>query len=248
MHHDFLDKYAGLDSPVHRLDPRAKIISALAALVIVTSEPRGEIIPFGLYYMTMAVIILLSRVPLNYYLKRMLVVAPFILAAVILLPVSLILTGQDIASDIDTAVFQPLSILLKAFWALLVLTVLTATERMHTLLAALRLMKSPAVFNVIVALTYRYIFILTDETLRTGRARESRLTGRPSGGLLALYGNQAALVFIRSWERSRLVYQAMLARGFEGNFPVYRKFSFTLKDCLIMIIFILLLLLIRGLV
>ncbi len=248
MRHDFLDKYAGLDSLVHRLDPRAKIISALAALVIVTSEPRGEIISFGLYYLILAVVIFLSRVPLGYYLKRILVVAPFILAAVILLPVSLILTGQDIASDINTIVYQPLSILLKAFWALLVLTVLTSTERMHTLLAALRLMKGPAVFNIIVALTYRYIFILTDETLRTGRAREGRLTGRPSGGLLALYGNQAALVFIRSWERSRLVYQAMLARGFEGNFPVYRKLSFTFKDGLVMIGFIVLLLLLRGMV
>ena len=43
MKHSFLDRFSELDSPVHSIDPRAKIVALLAALLIVVSEPRGEV-------------------------------------------------------------------------------------------------------------------------------------------------------------------------------------------------------------
>ena len=39
MRHSFLDQYSALESPVHRLDARAKIIAFLALIVIAVSTP-----------------------------------------------------------------------------------------------------------------------------------------------------------------------------------------------------------------
>ena len=39
MRHEFLDSTSGMDSPVHRLDARVKIVGLLAAVVICVSTP-----------------------------------------------------------------------------------------------------------------------------------------------------------------------------------------------------------------
>ncbi|MBN1213783.1 MAG: cobalt ECF transporter T component CbiQ [candidate division Zixibacteria bacterium] len=245
MRHDFIDKYAEINSPVHRLEPRIKILAALVAVALVTSEPKGELFAFLFYFAVLGAVVSQSRVPVVYVLKRLLIVSPFIIAAGLLLPLSYLMTGEDISGNISKFFLWPLSIVLKALAALLILTILTSTARVHELLAALRGFKMPAVFGVVSALMYRYIFILYDEMLRTNRARRSRTVGRGSSGTVAVYGNQAAMVFIRSFERSRAVYRAMLARGFEGEFPLRKQKKFTFTGAAITALFILCLGLIR---
>jgi cobalt/nickel transport system permease protein len=71
---------------------------------------------------------------------------------------------------------------------------------------------------------YRYLFVLVDEVTRLLRARAARsaqLPGRKGGRTLAwragVAGGMAGQLFIRSLERSDRVYQAMLARGYQGT-------------------------------
>jgi cobalt/nickel transport system permease protein len=66
--------------------------------------------------------------------------------------------------------------------------------------------------------------VLVDEVFRLLRARESRsaaAAGSRSGGSVAwrarVAGNMAGQLFLRSYERSDRVYNAMLARGYAGH-------------------------------
>ena len=119
------------------------------------------------------------------------------------------------------------SVVLKAFAAIILLVLLTSLDKFHRLLKGLRSAGFPVVFTVLAALMYRYIFILNDERLRTQLARASRTPGRLRTGRLRVIGNQAAVIFLRSWERAHQVHQAMLARGFDGSFPEYGKLVFS---------------------
>ena len=85
-------------------------------------------------------------------------------------------------------------------------------------------LRVPAILTTIIAFLYRYLFVLTDEVFRLLRARESRsaaVAGQRSGGGVMwrarVAGNMAGQLFLRSYERSDRIYNAMLARGYTGH-------------------------------
>jgi len=250
LRHAFIDKYSHLDSPVHRLDPRVKIITSLAAIIIITTEPvSGRLLNLYLYSAITLAITGLCRIPARYLLKRMLIVSPFILMAALFYPIS-VMPAHEVSfiSDRRPLAEAGLSVFLKASLALLILILLSATERFHRLLMALRRLKVPAIVTTISALLYRYIFLLADEMIRTARARESRTPGVLRRGRLKVYGNQVAVIFLRSWERSQVIYKSMLSRGFAGEFPDMQEMRLRSSDILLSLLFVALLLLIKFLI
>ncbi len=243
MKHDYIDKYSNLESPLHRLDPRLKIIACFVAIFIIISAPRFRFMDYGLYLPLVLLLIPLSRVPLAFVLKKCLFVFPLILAAAALLPLS---SGYLTLEELRNYNFNlPLSLIMKALSALVLLIILTSTERFDHLLQALRKLKMPGVIVQISALLYRYSFIFLDEVLKTTRARVSRTPGRLQGNRFRVYGNQAAIIFIRSWDRAHIIHQSMLSRGFTGEMPSLRAEILKRREVLSTLIFLLILLIIR---
>jgi cobalt/nickel transport system permease protein len=229
--HDFLDKHARLDSPLHRRDPRAKAIAILGTILVVVSEPRGALLPFLPYVAGFLVLALASRIPAGFFSRRLLLALPFVLSAAALYPLS-VLTAGDLAplGGTEEALRIAASIALRALIAVLYLTLLGSTTRFHDLLWGLRKLGMPPTLGVLCALMYRYAFILSDEMLRTSLARASRTPDAPRSGRIAAAGSQAAMVFLRGWERAQRVHGAMMARGFTGEFPVIARHRFGLED------------------
>lgn len=212
MRHVYLDRYSRRDSLIHRRDPRVKIVGVLLALLLVVSEPPGALSPFGVYALLTALLLALGRVPAGFVLKRLLLVAPIVLMAALFL----VLEG---GAALDGGLGAGLSMGMKAFTAVALVTLLLATERFHRILFGLRTLGMPRMLTTLAAFMYRYAFILGDEVIRTGQARASRTPGRLRAGRIRSYGGQAGMVFLRGWRRSRRVYQAMQARGFTGVLP-----------------------------
>ena len=233
MKHDFLDKYAGLDTFIHRLDPRAKIIAAIFMLIVVISETPAGLNHFYLYFLFIFLSVIMSKVPFAFIMKRTLLVLPFILLTAASIPFSSWLSSSHIDSRSLTLA---LLVTLKAAFAVIMLTLLTSVEKFHILLAGFRKLKMPSIFGIISALMYRYIFILIDELHRTRFARESRAPGDYKINRFKIYGNQAAVIFLRSWERADKVYQSMLARGFNGSFPEMKNLNYSKTDYIFVII------------
>jgi len=231
LKHSFIDRYSEINSPIHDLDPRAKFIAFFLSILIMISEPHGEMKCFIFYYTLIFFFVFLSRIPLKFYLFRILIVLPFLLAISLLLPLSLWLGGEaNLKSYHISAVFLGLSLLLKTLGAVILLTLLVSTNKFHKLLKGLRLLKMPEVLGQITAVMYRYIFIINDERIRTLRAKESRTPGKLRSNPFKVYGNLAALIFLRSWERAHIIYNSMLSRGFSGNFPDQKELNMAPKD------------------
>lgn len=243
MKHGYIDKYSNLESPVHRLDPRLNLIACFVAIFIIISAPRYRFIDYGFFLPAVLILIPLSKVPLAFILKKCLFILPLILAAGVLLPLS---SGYVSLEELRDYNFNlPLSLIMKALSALILLVLLTTTERFDNLLHALRRLKMPAVIVQISALLYRYSFIFLDEILRTTRARISRTPGRIRGNPFRVYGNQAAIIFIRSWDRAYIIHQSMLSRGFAGDMPTLPSRRLSFKQFLLPALFLLFLLFFR---
>lgn len=177
-------------------------------LVVVLSEPRGAVSPFAAYYIMVAGLLLAARITPGRLGRRVAAVAPLVLTAAVLIVLA------DGGSG-DTA----LSVILRAFAAVALLTLLVDTEEIGGILWGLGALGMPRIFTTQSAFMLRFAHLLGQEAARTERARRSRTPGRLLAGRFRTLGQQAALVFLRGWRRSQRVYQAMLARGFTGSFP-----------------------------
>jgi cobalt/nickel transport system permease protein len=83
---------------------------------------------------------------------------------------------------------------------------------------------------------YRYLFVLSSEAGRLLQARAARSASLPGSIKPSVTwnaknaGNMVGQLFLRSYERSDRVYNAMVARGFQGDFLTYNPHRMKIKD------------------
>ena len=210
-----------IDSPVHRLDARVKIVVTAAYIVMVTVAPGGwASLPAALLPVTL---IAVSRVPPVYLLKRAALVLPFVAAVAMFMP---FLPGEHVVWETTVLGFTVdvtregvsmcVGVCIKAFLCVLTLLALTATTRFALILKALHSMKIPAVLVLVLSFLYRYLFVLFDQAMRMRRGRDARSPRRPRAGFHVAAGMIGSM-FLRTYTRAERVYQAMLARGYSGD-------------------------------
>ena len=184
MKHAFIDQYSDLDSFVHRLDPRTKTLAVLAFVLVVMATPPTAWPAFALGTILMAGLILLARLPPLYVLKRSAVVVPFVLMIAFSVP---FFEGGQVAGSYNVGWWQVSvtyegllvlwNVVVKSWLSALSLILLSATTPFPCLLKGLERLGVPRVMVMILSFMYRYIFVLVDEAMRMGRARESRSVG-----------------------------------------------------------------------
>jgi cobalt/nickel transport system permease protein len=239
MKHSFLDKYSEGNSIIHRLDPRTKLVATLAFIALVVLLPSASWLTYGLYFITVVALIIISRVPVTYVFKRSLIIVPFVLMVALFIPFFKEGTEAfsfNILSWHLSVTYEGLetlgSVMAKAWLSILFLILLTSTTTFSNILKALEHLKMPRVLVMIMSFMYRYIFVLTDEVMRMKQARDSRNFGEGGRRLwqIRTVGNMIGTLFIRSYERGERVYAAMVARGFDGHSRTLNRLYFRPAD------------------
>jgi cobalt/nickel transport system permease protein len=245
MHFDAFDRYHETESFLHRLDPRVKVVVTFAFILSNALLPDGAWVAFGCSWLFLLFANLLSQLGLGFTFKRSLVAIPF---ALIALTVLFSLPGKPLTSFhllmwkltiTDTGLLRFVSILIRSWLSVQMAILLVATARFPDIIHALEHLKVPAILTTIIAFLYRYLFVLADEVFRLMRARESRAAAAPgqrSGGSVAwragVAGHMAGQLFLRSYERSDRVYNAMLARGYAGHLETINPHELRRRDYL----------------
>ena len=237
MKHSFIDQYSDLDSLIHRLDPRTKLITSLAFIVAVVLTPVSNWRVFAFYFCLIAALLIISKLPPLYVLKRSLVIFPFVLLIAIFIP---FFKQGEVAGSYNIWLWQVsvtydgllilANVVVKAWLSILSLILLSATTKFTELLKGLRQLGVPKVIVLILSFMYRYVFVLVDEVMRMRRARDSRNFGGSRLHQLRTIGNMIGTLFIRSYERGERIYAAMLSRGFDSNVRSLRQLSFKRVD------------------
>jgi cobalt/nickel transport system permease protein len=186
-----------------------------------------------------------SRLGSAFTLRRSFIAFPFALAAI---TVIFTIPGKELAEwqlgpwslrPTDAGVLRFVSIVVRSWLSVQAAILLVAVTRFPDLIHAFEHLRVPSVLTTIVAFLYRYLFVLTDEVMRLLRARQARSAsqaGHRSGGSLLwrgrVAGNMAGQLFLRSYERSDRIYNAMLARGYDGHLRTLNPHSMRTWDWL----------------
>ena len=239
MEHLFIDQYSGLDSVIHRLDPRTKIITFITFVILIVLTPPTYFLQFLLYFVIMAALILLSKIPFIFVFKRVLVVIPFVIVMGLFIPFIKEgeIAGAYSLGNIKLNVTYPgliifWNICVKAFLSVICLTLMTSTTPFPYFLKGLERLRIPCIFITVLSFMYRYLFVSIDELMRMKQAKDSR-TIRPKKFFeIKMLANMLGSLFIRSYERGERVYLAMCSRGFNGRIKTLDNFSFGYKDAI----------------
>jgi len=217
-----LDLLAMRRTALHRLDPRAKVLTTLLFVVCVVSFDRYTIaamLPFLVYP---AVLMAAGDLPVGMLLRKILIVVPFALMIGLFNPLFDRQVLMQLGPlDIWGGWISCASILVRALLTASAALILVAITGFPAICEALEKLGMPQTFAVQLTFLYRYIFVLTDEGVRTARARQLRSFGKRGLGLRQ-FGSLVGHLLLRTWERAERIHMAMLARGFAGQIHTTR--------------------------
>jgi cobalt/nickel transport system permease protein len=243
MRHEFLDHHSGVESPIHRLDPRAKVMVLFSFIFIGVSTPPHSFPVFIVLVAGLMGITWVARLPLLHLVRKLLVLLPFLLMVTASIPFmmkdglaggyNLGLGGLSLSRG-GLWIFW--NVLIKSCLGVFSVILLYSTTTFPQLIKGLERLGTPRVFTVLFSFMYRYSFLLVDEIHRMKRARDSRSFGRRWFWQLKTVGHMIGTLFLRSFHRAERVYVAMLSRGYRGTVPGVSLKRFGLGEYLFLMI------------
>lgn len=233
-----LEEFARGGSLIHKLDPRVKLVAALAlstTLAVLNDLPA---ILLGLA--GSVALCALARLGFKDVLTRLALVNSFILFLWFFLPFShpgRVVFELGPFKATEEGFFYTLTITLKSNAIILTLISLIATSTVFSLVHALRHLKAPDKLVHLFFFTFRYFQVIHGEYHRLRDAMRVRCF-RP-GTNMHTYRSLAYLVgmlLVRSFDRAERVHQAMLCRGYQGKFWLLDHFHSERRDAVFLAI------------
>ncbi len=236
MRHAYIDEHSGIESLIHHLDPRIKIITFVGFVFFIVFTNPTSWLTFLLYGLILGILIALSRIPVWHMFKKSLVVIPFVLVVALFIPFMDHGGGYSLGpfgvhlSHTGLMVFW--NVLIKSYLSVLCVILLTASTRFSDLLKGFERLKCPQLIVMVLSFMYRYIFVIKDEFMKMKQAKASRSVGGSQWVHMKARANMVGVLFVRAYERGESVYLAMGARGFDGTVRTLHPFRITTADVL----------------
>ena len=221
---------------LQRIEPRVKLVS-MAGLLVAASFVRYLPVLLAMYALTL-VLAVVSRVSLEYFVKRVWLFVP-IFTGIVVLPATLsIITpghvvvplghwwfGQAVGITAQGLAGAAL-IVTRVAVSISLVVLLTLTTPWNDLLASLRSLFVPHIFVAVLAMCFRYLFVLSATVHDMYLARRARVAG--DGSLAsgrAYVSATAGALFSNAHGLAEEVHQAMTARGWVGEVRSLRRRS-----------------------
>ncbi len=223
-----IDQFHTSDSPIHRWDPRLKVVSLVILMFCFAAVQNipSAILSLGIS----ALFVKVSGIPFEFVFKRIKGVLLF------LGPFMLIMPFTASGPFLDLGLFS-ISLRGVRFAALVIcrgvaivslLFPIVSTARFDVTLKSLEKLKVPSKITQMFLFTYRYIFVFASELSRMNTAMRARCF-RPGTNIFTLqtYGNFVGVLLVRSFERTEEVFNAMISRGYKGELKT--KYPYSIK-------------------
>lgn len=249
-----LGRYIPGDSIIHRLDPRAKIISVVLFMIIVFFANHW--IGYGLLILFVLGLIKVARINL-FFLFNGLKILLFILIFTFLLHIFFTRGGTTLVEwgfiQIDSAgVITGIYITVRLVMLLVITTILTLTTSPIELTDAIEKLGRPLKkvkipiheLAMMISISLRFIPTLMDETEKIIKAQSARgstfMTGRLKSRINALIPIFIPL-FISAFKRAEEMAVAMEVRGYTGEAgrTSYRELKWYLRDTIAIVVVVL---------
>lgn len=244
MKHHFIDRYSDLKSPIHNLNTTLKLFITVAVILTTVTQSEIPVFKFLLIFVILLIIIYLSRVPLIFFFKNLLILLPFAIIGGLSV---LFAKSGDVYFSIgglkifNNALMNFITILEKSIISVSTTILFVSTSRFDHILKSFQDLKIPSIIISLLSFIYRYVFFVIDEFMRTKMAIVSRSSRKPT---LTTWSYMVSKAFSRSMERGEQIYLSMKARGYNGTIKTLNDERFTQTDSIKLIFCIFLLALI----
>jgi cobalt/nickel transport system permease protein len=233
----FTEEHARRRGWLQGIDPRAKLGMFLA--LILAASLANNVLILAVLYLVILGAAYASRVPFDFFIKRVWLGIPFFAGIVIIpsiflvsgprlfdLSIGPIHLGASIPGLIGAVIFVARVGVSVSLAVLLVLSTPWAD-----LLKSLQAIGVPQVFVLLLSMTDRYIFLFLHAANGLFEARKSRTVGRTQGSEHRRWiSGSIGCLMNRSFQMSNDVYAAMVARGFTGRIRTYSVYRMTPAD------------------
>jgi len=237
----FSEENARKEGFLQRRDPRAKLL-AFVVLIIASGLSREWPVLVGIYALVLAAAAI-SSIDLGLFIKRVwlgmglfsgLVILPsiFFIGHRELFHIPLGLFSLTVHGDalVAAAIF-----VLRVCASVSLAILLILTTKWADVLKSLRVMRVPNALVLVLAMTYRYIFLVLHTANAMFLARKSRIVATTSGREQRWWiVSSVGVLMSRSLRMSEDVYQAMLARGFQGEMQSIDDYRMRAADWLLL--------------
>ncbi len=227
-----LDEFSIGSSFFHRLDPRIKLAVFAPLVFVVALAPDIRV---GAVFLLVAVVcVCLARLSFQHVVNRLLVVNVFVLFLWLTLPLSI--PGTELFHigpwKITTeGIAYTTAITFKANAIFLFTISILGTSEIFALIHALDHFRVPKRLLYLFFFFYRYLTVLHQEYNGVRAAIKARcFVPRTNLHTWKTYAYMVGMLFVKSYERSRRIYQAMTLRGFRGYFPLIAHFHVHRRD------------------
>ncbi|MCQ2491613.1 MAG: energy-coupling factor transporter transmembrane protein EcfT [Lachnospiraceae bacterium] len=130
-----------------------------------------------------------------------------------------------------------LTVSIKVFLSVSLVQILSVTNPWNQITGALRAFHIPALFILTFDITLKYIVLLGDICLNMLEALKLRSVGKNRDKKRSFSGI-LGVTFLKSQEMSEEMYQAMICRGFDGEYQIYQKQRFQAIDLLYLLLLV----------
>lgn len=234
------------DSLFHRWDVRCKILTVLLYSFAVAS--LKHIGPALIAVLISLGVLLMARVSFGKVLLRLLALSGFLGMLLVVMPFTVPTHAGDtlvIFGRMDWLGFNMRGFLLaatisaKAVAVALLMEPLLTTAPLPVTLHGLSRLGLPKMAGQMVLLSYRYVHVFLQEARRMASGMQVRgFRKRTDMETLKSVANFLGMLFVRSFERTERVFDAMRARGYEGTFPDPVNLSLKTRDVLLAVVWI----------
>lgn len=229
MNPGFLDTHTAISSPLRDLNPLLKFLFTVILLVLINLSQEVWIPAY--YGVFLLLLIFLSRVPLRWFLRKLLIILPFliILSFLVLIPG---LFGQD-----SFSLNRLGHIWIKTIVSFVLISLLSAVTPFNDLLITMERLRLPRTVVLVSRFAYTYLYVIFDEWNRTFRGLKSRAS-RLRRKRIALFGHICAFILIKTYLRSRQIFNSMISRNFIGFSQRLQPLVFTRRDLIALAAFL----------
>jgi len=237
MEYPEIDKYASLKSPIHKFDPRAKILTFSSLIFLFVFVDDILLATINLIFAF--TLLLISRLPLGFVFDRMKPVFLFVLPILVIM--SLTVEGSELVRICGVAVSYEgvrygTLITARAIAAVTLALTMLGTMRFDTTIKALYMLKVPGTLVQMMMFTYRYIFVLLYEFSRMRRAMSCKgFVLKANRYALSMLGNLLGMLIVKSYERALRVHKSMISKGYTGSPGTITQFNMAVKDYVLVV-------------
>lgn len=233
-----IDKHADRDSFFHNWNPAVRVASLLLYCFLVVSLKTLVCSAAALTISLLAVYF--SKLPWRRSLQRLAAMSGFLIMFLLVLP----FTSKEQPGEILlifplftgfpfhlNGFLLALNIVVKACAIALLMEPMLGTSSLSATLHGFSRIGIPSSIIQMILLSHRYIFVFHQELIRMLRSMKVRgFTARTDILTMKTMGNFFGMLFINSYDRTQKVYEAMLCRGYQGNFPTLNTLEVNGKD------------------